>query len=67
MTSLECLTRLINVIFMISKMLDDWKWSTIILLYINKGHIQNCNNYRGIKLLSHTMKVWERVIRDVSI
>nr|XP_016438529.1 PREDICTED: uncharacterized protein LOC107764476 [Nicotiana tabacum] len=35
------------------------------------GDIQNCNNYRGIKLLSHTMKVWERVIegrmRSVSI
>ena len=22
----------------------------------------NCSNYRGIKLLSHTMKLWERVI-----
>lgn len=31
----------------------------MILLYKNKGDIQNCNNYRGIKLLSHTMKVWE--------
>nr|XP_009786371.1 PREDICTED: uncharacterized protein LOC104234498 [Nicotiana sylvestris] len=27
-----------------------------------QGNVQNCNNYRGIKLLSHTMKVWERVI-----
>ncbi|VFQ58342.1 unnamed protein product [Cuscuta campestris] len=27
-----------------------------------KGDIQGCENYRGIKLLSHTMKVWERVI-----
>ncbi|VFQ70297.1 unnamed protein product [Cuscuta campestris] len=27
-----------------------------------KGDIQSCENYRGIKLLSHTMKVWERVI-----
>ncbi|KAG5627424.1 hypothetical protein H5410_012642 [Solanum commersonii] len=31
-------------------------------LYKNKGDIQNCNNYRGIKLLSHTMKIWERVV-----
>ena len=23
------------------------------------GDIQNCNNYRGIKLLSDTMKVWD--------
>ncbi|XP_060180662.1 uncharacterized protein LOC132610374 [Lycium barbarum] len=44
----------------------------MIPLYKNKGDIQSCNNYRGIKLLSHTMKVWERVVemrvrRDVSI
>nr|XP_016467534.1 PREDICTED: uncharacterized protein LOC107790145 [Nicotiana tabacum] len=26
------------------------------------GDVQNCNNYRGIKLLRHTMKVWERLL-----
>ncbi|GJX84682.1 retrovirus-related pol polyprotein LINE-1 [Tanacetum coccineum] len=26
------------------------------------GDAQVCSNYRGIKLLSHTMKLWERVI-----
>ncbi|XP_070034531.1 uncharacterized protein [Nicotiana tomentosiformis] len=34
----------------------------MVTVYKNKGDIQNCNNYRGIKLLSHTMKVWERVV-----
>ncbi|XP_070005926.1 uncharacterized protein [Nicotiana sylvestris] len=34
----------------------------MVPVYKNKGDIQNCNNYRGIKLLSHTMKVWERVV-----
>ena len=34
----------------------------MVPLYKNKGDIQNCNNYSGIKLLSHTMKVWERVV-----
>ncbi|GKD27059.1 retrovirus-related pol polyprotein LINE-1 [Tanacetum coccineum] len=28
----------------------------------NKGDAQACSNYSGIKLLSHTMKLWERVI-----
>ncbi|KAE8684196.1 myosin-J heavy chain-like isoform X2 [Hibiscus syriacus] len=28
----------------------------------NKGDLQRCGNYRGINLLSHTMKLWERVI-----
>lgn len=24
--------------------------------------MQSCNNYRGIKLVSHTMKLWEKVV-----
>nr|XP_018632980.1 uncharacterized protein LOC104115603 [Nicotiana tomentosiformis] len=44
------------------RMSDEWRWSTMIPLYKNKRDIQNCNNYKGIKLLSHTMKVWERVV-----
>ncbi|PHU06792.1 hypothetical protein BC332_23281 [Capsicum chinense] len=34
----------------------------MVPLYKNKGDIQSCNNYRGIKLLSHSMKIWERVV-----
>ena len=56
------LTRLFNIIFRAGKMLETWRWSTMIPLYKNKGDIQSCNNYRGIKLLSHTMKIWERVV-----
>ena len=39
-----------------------WRNSTITPLYKNKGDPLNCNNYRGIKLLSHSLKLWERVI-----
>ncbi|XP_070008739.1 uncharacterized protein [Nicotiana sylvestris] len=59
---LEWLTGLFNVIFKTKKMPEELRWSTTVLLYKNKGDIQNCNNYMGIKLLSHTMKVWERVV-----
>jgi len=50
----------------------EWRFSTAIPLYKNKGHVQDYNNYRGIKLLDHTMKLWERVIErklqnDISI
>jgi hypothetical protein len=24
--------------------------------------VQSCTNYRGIKLMSHTIKIWERII-----
>ena len=56
------LTDFFNVIFKTAKMPQEWRYSTIIPLYKNKGDAQNCNNYRGIKLLTHTMKLWERVI-----
>ena len=44
------------------KMPDDWRKSILVPIYKNKGDIQNCANYRGIKLMSHTMKLWEKVI-----
>ncbi|XP_050677286.1 uncharacterized protein LOC126973982 [Leptidea sinapis] len=28
----------------------------------NKGDIRLCGNYRAIKIISHTLKIWERVI-----
>jgi len=57
------LTDFFNVIFKTVRMPQEWRHSTIIPLYKNKGDAQNCNNYRGIKLLSHTIKLWERVIK----
>jgi len=59
---LEWLTELSNVIFRTVRMPTEWRTSTIIPHYKDKGDIQDCNNYRGLKLLSHTMKLWERVI-----
>ena len=34
----------------------------LIPIYKNKGDAQCCGNYRGIKLMSYTMKVWKRII-----
>ena len=34
----------------------------IIHIYKEKGEIQDCGNYRGIKLISHSMNIWERII-----
>ncbi|KAM7490942.1 hypothetical protein LguiA_033863 [Lonicera macranthoides] len=56
------LTRFFNKILRSKKMPEEWRRSTLIPIYKNKGDIQNCANYRGIKLMSHTMKLWERVI-----
>ncbi|XP_071718203.1 uncharacterized protein [Rutidosis leptorrhynchoides] len=56
------LTCLFNKTLRSSKMPMEWRVSETIPIYKNKGDAQSCSNYRGIKLLSHTMKLWERVI-----
>ena len=37
---------------------EEWRRIVLIPIYKNKGDAQCC----GIKLMSHTMKVWERII-----
>ena len=59
---IKWLTDLFNKIWRTNKMPQDWRKNTIIPIYKNKGDAQDCSNYRGIKLMSHTMKLWERVI-----
>ncbi|CAK1580055.1 unnamed protein product [Parnassius mnemosyne] len=41
---------------------EEWCSSILVPIFKNKGDVQNCSSYRGIKLMSHTMKVWERII-----
>src|SRR5215469_16812339 len=43
-------------------MLEERRVSGLVPLYNGKGDVQQCSNYRGIKLLSQTMKIWEKVI-----
>ena len=56
------LTSLFNVILRAHKMSEVWRDNTLIPLYKNKGDVQVCGNYKGIKLLSHTVKFWKRMI-----
>ena len=56
------LTKLFNHIFRSNKMPEEWRKSILVPIFKNKGDIQSCTNYRGIKLMSHTMKLWERII-----
>ena len=58
------LVKLFNKIIATKRMPNDWRKSILIPIYKNKGDIQDCANYRGIKLMSHTMKLWERVIEN---
>src|SRR5260221_512039 len=40
----------------------DWRKSWMVNVYKGKGDALECGSYRGIKLLDHVMKVFERVI-----
>ena len=56
------LTSLFNNLLAGENIPKEWRMSTLIPIYKNKGDVQDCGNYRGIKLMSHTMKLWERVV-----
>uniref|UniRef100_A0A3B4DPZ4 ribonuclease H n=1 Tax=Pygocentrus nattereri TaxID=42514 RepID=A0A3B4DPZ4_PYGNA len=58
----DILTKLFNKILESERMPDEWRSSELLPIFKNKGDVQSCSNYRGIKLMSHTMKVWERVV-----
>ncbi|KAK3545563.1 hypothetical protein QTP70_008108 [Hemibagrus guttatus] len=56
------LTSLFNRVLESEKMPEEWRRSVLVLIFKNKGDVQSCSNYRGIKLMSHTMKLWERAV-----
>ena len=41
-----------------------WRTSILTPLYKGKGNVTDCNNYRGIKLMCHGMKLFERLVED---
>ena len=62
MAAVVFLTGLFNDILRSKSMPNEWRKSTLIPIFKGKGDVQVCANYRGIKLTSHTLKIWERVI-----
>ena len=61
-SALKFLTKLYNRTMESERMPDEWRDSVLIPIFKNKGDVQSCSNYRGIKLISHTMKLWERIV-----
>ncbi|MCJ8742455.1 hypothetical protein PDJAM_G00082310 [Pangasius djambal] len=60
--AVEFLTSLFNRVLESKKMPEEWRGSVLVPIFKNKGNVQSCSNYMGIKLMSHTMKLWERVV-----
>ncbi|KAK3525608.1 hypothetical protein QTP70_000428 [Hemibagrus guttatus] len=60
--ALEFLASLFNRVLESERMPEEWRRSVLVPIFKNKGDVQSCSSYRGIKLMSHTMKLWERVV-----
>ncbi|KAK3570643.1 hypothetical protein QTP86_024559 [Hemibagrus guttatus] len=60
--AVEFLSSLFNRVLESERMPEEWRRSVLVPIFKNKGDVQSCSNYRGMKLMSHTMKLWERVV-----
>ncbi|KAK3508965.1 hypothetical protein QTP70_015386, partial [Hemibagrus guttatus] len=60
--AVEFLASLFNRVLESERMPEEWRRRVLVPIFKNKGDVQSCSNYRGIKLMSHTMKLWERVV-----
>ncbi len=47
-----------------SKVLEDWRKAIIVPLYKGEGNREECNNYRGISLLSVPGKIYGRILNE---
>ncbi|KAK3525604.1 hypothetical protein QTP70_000427 [Hemibagrus guttatus] len=55
--AVEFLASLFNRVLESERMPEEWRRSVLVPIFKNKGDVQSCSNYRGIKLMSHTMKM----------
>ena len=57
----DWMTRMANVAWGKGEVPDDWGKAVVCPIY-KKGDKAMCSNYRGISLLSHTGKIYERIL-----
>ena len=41
----------------------EWRDGILTQIFKNKGDVHSCSNYRGVHMISHTMKLWRVVER----
>ena len=59
---LKSLTNVFNDILFKDKLLEEWMLSSLVPILKRKGDPLNPNSYRGIKLLEHAFKLYEKVL-----
>ena len=58
---LKSLTHIFNNILFKDKLPEEWMLSSLVPIFKRKEDPLNPNSYRGIKLLEHTFKLYEKV------
>ena len=58
---LKSLTNLFNDILLKDKLMEEWMLSSFILIFKGKADPLNPNSYRGIKLLEHNFKLYQKI------
>lgn len=53
---------LINTILESERMLEEWRSVLVPIFREQADDVQSFSNYRGMKLMSHSMKIWERAV-----
>ena len=61
-TGIEQITKVFQQILDTEICPEEWKDSTTLPFYKGKGDPLQCGKYRGIRLLEHGMKLWEKVL-----
>ncbi len=59
---IKWITRIMRVVWQQQRIPDDWRTSVLVPIFKKKGNIHECAQYRGIKLLSHSLKLLEKVV-----
>ena len=62
MVGVVTLCKLFNSIMITETIPPAWRDSVLVPIFKENGDIQECKNYRGIKLLTHTFKILERIL-----
>ena len=59
---LMSLTDIMRVVWEEESIPEEWRKSLIVPIFKKRGDILECGNYRGIKLLGHGLKIWEKIL-----
>ena len=61
---MQKLTQVFEKIMKNEKVPEEWESSFTIPIFKGKGDALQCEKYRGVRLLEHGMKIWEKILEE---